>query len=76
MSMQSLMEDEFSNQLAAIKAQRDELLAALEALIALDDRFQDSDSTCENAYRCFCKGEYSTWENARAAIAKAKGGQL
>ena len=61
---------------AKLEARRDELLAAMEALIALDDQFQAGDTTHENAYLCFYKGEYATWDKARAAIAKAKGVQL
>jgi len=56
----------------SLEAINAELLAALESLIAMDDEFNACETTHENAYLCFYKGQYSAWEKARGVAAKAK----
>ncbi len=50
------------------KAVADELADKLEKLVKLDDEFQECDSTYENAYLCFYKGQYATWREARETL--------
>jgi hypothetical protein len=57
----------------AAVSQRDELLAACEALLA--ERAQ-TDAIYEDAYHFVFKGQGARlWESLRAAIAKARGGK-
>jgi hypothetical protein len=54
-----------------------ELREALKSLTALDDRMNDENNydagTFTGAYYAYYKGEYKTWEAARAALAKSEG---
>jgi hypothetical protein len=63
--------------LAEAQQQRDRLAEALGKLIRLDDQMIDPDyeesGTYAGAYYCYYKGERDTWDNAREALAAAKG---
>ena len=71
--MQSLMEDEFGDQIAEIKQQRDELMAAIVARLAADDQIESA-ATDIDLIAARRTGDEAN-DLMRTAIAKAKGGQ-
>lgn len=54
-------------------SERNMLLDALNGLMKLHNDFMDGDATYENAYHCFYKGHYKTWDHAKEVIASVKG---
>jgi hypothetical protein len=69
--------DRCQKPMCVMRRQRDRLAEALGKLIRLDDQMIDPDyeesGTYAGAYYCYYKGERDTWDNAREALAAAKG---
>lgn len=63
---------EINARIEQLKYEKDILRENLKSLVKMHKNFQKGDATYENAYYCFYKGQYETWQKAKDVIEQTK----
>ncbi len=63
---------EINARIEQLKYEKDVLRESLKSLVRMYKWFEQGDATHENAYYCFYKGQYETWQKAKDVIEQTK----